>query len=145
MINAAIVGLGRWGQNLVNSIQGKSDKIRIVAGVTRTREKAAGYAKRQDFPLYDNYGKVLVSPRVEAIVLATPHSQHAVQIIAAAKAGKHVFTEKPFALTRQDAAACIKACANNNVTLAVGYNWRFQPALQEIKRMLDAGRHPACA
>ena len=105
MINAAIVGLGRWGQNLVNSIQGKSDKIRIVAGVTRTLEKAVDYAKQQDFPLYDNYGKVLADPGVNAIVLATPHSQHAEQIIAAAKSGKHVFTEKPFALTRQDAEA----------------------------------------
>ncbi|MEO7726700.1 MAG: Gfo/Idh/MocA family oxidoreductase [Burkholderiales bacterium] len=140
MINAAIVGLGRWGQNLVDSIQGKSDKIRIVAGVTRTLEKAAAYAKRQDFPLYDNYGKILVNPRIDAIVLATPHSQHAGQIIAAAKSGKHVFAEKPFALTGEDAAACVDACASHNVTLAVGYNWRFQPALQEIKRMLADGR-----
>ncbi len=140
MINAAIVGLGRWGQNLVNSIQGKSDKIRIVAGVTRTLGKAVDYAKQQDFPLYDNYGKVLVNPRVHAIVLATPHSQHAGQIIAAAKSGKHVFTEKPFALTRQDAEACVQTCASFQVTLAVGFNWRFQPALQEIKRMLDDGR-----
>jgi predicted dehydrogenase len=140
VINAAIVGLGRWGQNLVDSIQGKSDKIRIVAGVTRTLAKAADYAKRQGFPLFDNYGKVLVDARVHAIILATPHSQHAGQIMAAAKSGKHVFTEKPFVLTTQDATACVEACASHNVTLAVGYNWRFQPALQEIKRMLEDGR-----
>lgn len=140
MINAAIVGLGRWGQNLVNSIQGKSDKIRIVAGATRTVAKAADYAKQQGFPLHDSYGKVLVDPRVNAVVLATPHTRHAEQIIAAAKAGKHVFTEKPFALTRRDAEACVRACADNQVTFAVGFNWRFQPALQEIKRMLDDGR-----
>ncbi len=140
MINAAIVGLGRWGQNLVNSIQGKSDKIRIAAGVTRSVEKAGDYAKRQDFPLQQLYGKILVNPRIDAVVLATPHSQHAAQIIAAAKAGKHVFTEKPFALTQRDAEVCLQACAASQVTLAVGFNWRFQPALQEIKRMLDDGR-----
>lgn len=140
MINAAIVGLGRWGQNLVNSIQGKSGKIRIVAGATRTVAKAADYAKKQDFPLYDSYEKVLADPTIDAIVLATPHTQRVELIVAAAKAGKHVFTEKPLALTLRDAQTCIQACADHKVTLAVGYNWRFQPALQEIRRMLDDGR-----
>ena len=140
MINAAIVGLGRWGQNLVNSIQGKSGKIRIVAGATRTVAKAADYAKKQGFPLYDSYEKVLSDPKIDAIVLATPHTQRVELITAAAKAGKHVFTEKPLALTVQDAQTCLQACAEHKVTLAVGYNWRFQPALQEIRRMLDDGR-----
>ncbi len=140
MINAAIVGLGRWGQNLVNSIQGKSDKIRIAAGVTRTPAKAADYAKQQGFPLYDSYEQLLAERKIHAIVLATPHTQRAELITAAAKAGKHVFTEKPFTLTARDAQACVKACADNRVTLAVGFNWRFQPALQEIRRMLGDGR-----
>ena len=60
--------------------------------------------------------------------------------VAAAKAGKHVFTEKPLTLTLRDAQTCVQACADHKVTLAVGYNWRFQPALQEIGRMLDDGR-----
>ena len=68
------------------------------------------------------------------------HAAHAAQIIAAAKAGKHVFTEKPFTLTASSAQAAVRACADNKVTLAVGYNWRFQPALQEIRNMLDDGR-----
>ncbi|MDB5809550.1 MAG: hypothetical protein JWN94_1672 [Betaproteobacteria bacterium] len=140
MINAAIVGLGRWGQNLVNSIQGKSDKIRITAGATRTVSKAADYAKRQGFPLYDSYQRVLDDPAIDAIIVATPHTQRVEIITAAAKAGKHVFTEKPLALNQKDANACIKACADNKVTFAVGFNWRFQPALQEIRRMLDDGR-----
>ncbi len=137
MINAAIVGLGRWGQNLVNSIQGKSDKIRIVAGATRTVSKAADYAKQQGFALHGAYEKVLADPKIDAIIVATPHTQRVEIIAAAAQAGKHVFTEKPLALNRRDAEACVKACADHKVTLAVGYNWRFQPALQEIKRMLD--------
>lgn len=141
MINAAIAGLGRWGQNLVNSIQGKSDKIRIVAGTTRTlAQAAADYANKQGFPLYDSYEKILADPKVDAIVVATPHTQRVELIVAAAKAGKHVFTEKPLTLTTRDAETCVKACADNKVTLAVGYNWRFQPALQEIRRMLDDGR-----
>ncbi|MEI6598663.1 MAG: Gfo/Idh/MocA family oxidoreductase, partial [bacterium] len=140
MINAAIIGLGRWGQNLVNSIQDKSGTIRVIAGATRTVIKAADYAKQQGFPLYDSYQKVLADPKVDAVIVATPHTQRVEIITAAANAGKHVFTEKPLALHKADADACIRACADNNVTLAVGYNWRFQPALQEIKRMLTDGR-----
>jgi predicted dehydrogenase len=140
MINAAIVGLGNWGQNLVNSVQGKSDKIRFVAGATRTVAKAKDYAAHQGFPLYDDYAKVLADPAIDAIVLATPHTQHARQVIAAAEAGKHVFTEKPFSLTLKGARAAVRACAEHGVTLAVGFNWRFQPALLEIKRMLEDGR-----
>ena len=140
MINAAIVGLGRWGQNLVNSIQGKSDKIRIAAGATRTVSKAADYAKQQRFPLYDSYQKVLADPKIDAIIVATPHTQRVEIISAAAEASKHVFTEKPLALNQHDGDAIIKVCAAHNVTLAVGFNWRFQPALQEIRRMLADGR-----
>jgi predicted dehydrogenase len=65
---------------------------------------------------------------------------HSEQIVAAARAGKHVFTEKPLGLTSEDSAAAVEACAEHKVTLAVGYNWRFQPALQEIARMLADGR-----
>ena len=105
MIRAAIVGLGRWGQNLVASVQGKSDAIRFVAGATRTAEKAQSFAGKHGFPLYENYEKLLADPAIDAVVLATPHTLHAGQIIAAAKARKHVFAEKPFALALRDAEA----------------------------------------
>ena len=140
MIRAAIIGVGRWGQNLVNSVQGKSDVIRFTAGATRTLSKAEAYASEKGFPLYDSYEKALADPDIDAVVLATPHTQHAEQVVAAAKAGKHVFTEKPLALTRASARAATQACARAKVTLAVGYNWRFQPALLEIRRMLEDGR-----
>jgi len=140
VIRAAIVGLGRWGQNLVASVQGRSDAIRFVAGATRTPEKAQGFADKHGFPLHDRYEKLLADPAIDAMVLATPHSFHAEQIIAAAGARKHVFVEKPFALASRDARAAVRACAENKLTLAIGYNWRFQPALQEIKVMLADGR-----
>lgn len=140
MIRAAIIGLGRWGRNLVDSVHGKSDAIRFVAGALRDVAKARDYAREKGFPLHDSYEKALADPNVDAVVLATTHTRHAEQIIAAARAGKHVFTEKPLALTAKSAVAALRACAKAGVTLAVGYNWRFQPALQEIRRMLDDGR-----
>src|SRR5688500_18812449 len=139
MISAAIVGLGKWGQNLVNSVQGKSEKIRFTTGVLRHPENAREYAERQGIALTSDLDKVLADPAIDAIVLATPHTVHAEQILAAAQAGKPVFTEKPFTLTSRDAADALRVAAKNNVTIGVGFNWRFQPALQEIRRMLDDG------
>lgn len=140
MIRAAVIGMGLWGQNLVNSVQGKSDAIRFVAGATRTPAKAADFAARQGIRMMESYAAVLADPDIDAVVLATPHSQHTDQIIAAAEAGKPVFTEKPLGLTAADSARAVAACAARGVTVAVGYNWRYQPALQEIRRMLDDGR-----
>jgi predicted dehydrogenase len=140
MINAAIVGLGRWGQNLVNSVQGKSDTIRFVAGVLRHPENAREYAERNGLTLHSDLGAVLADPAIDAIVLATPHTVHAEQLRAAIEAGKPVFTEKPFTLSSQDAQEVTRLAAERNVVVGVGYNWRFQPALQEIRAMLDDGR-----
>jgi len=140
MIDAAIVGLGRWGQNLVNSVQGKSDKIRFIVGVVRNPEKTLPYAHQHGLALRSDFSSVLDDPVIDAIVLATPHTVHAEQVLAAIRAGKPVFTEKPFTLTSQDAAEAVQLGQQKKVTVGVGFNWRFQPALQEIRRMLEDGR-----
>jgi len=140
MIRAAIVGIGTWGQRLVSSVQGESDAIRFVAGATGTPSKVLDFSKKLNFRLEKNYEDLLKDPAVDAVVLATPHSMHCAQIVAAAHAGKHVFVEKPLGLEREAAERAIAACAAKNVVLAVGYNWRFQPALREIKAMLGDGR-----
>jgi predicted dehydrogenase len=121
-------------------VQGKSSLIRFTTGTTRTPEKAAGFAGQHDIAMAPDYAAVLADPAVDAVVLATPHSQHSAQRVGAACAGKAVFTEKPLGLDRADTVAAVKACADHKVTLAVGYNWRFQPALQAVKAMLDDGR-----
>lgn len=140
MIRAAIVGLGRWGQNLVECTQGKTDRIRFTTGVARTPDKARAFATRHGLALAGDYAAALADPEIDAVVLATPHTQHAEQVVAAARAGKHVFTEKPFTLTKASAEAAVRACAEAGRVLAVGFNWRYQPALQEIRRMLQEGR-----
>ncbi len=139
MISAAIVGLGTWGRHLVTSVQGTSSLIRFTKGTTATPAKAAGFAAAHGIALRETYEDVLRDPDVDAIVLATPHTQHTAQIDAAARAGKAVFCEKPLGLSQASAAAAIRECAQRGVTCAVGYNWRFQPALREIKRQVDDG------
>ena len=140
MIDAAIVGLGGWGRNLVNHVQGKSPKLRFVAGCTRSLAKARAFADEKSLRLFGDYAEALNDPSIDAVVLATPHSAHAEQVMQAARAGKHVFCEKPFTLSRASAEEAIRTCARHQVTLSVGYNWRYQPALQEVLRMIADGR-----
>jgi len=139
MLRAAIIGLGTWGQHLVRSVQGASPVIQFVAAATRTPEKARGFAQEHGLRMLPRYEDALADPDIDAVVLATPHTQHTDQIVAAAEAGKHVFTEKPLGVDAASAERAARACAEKGVTLGVGYNWRFQPALQAIRRMIEDG------
>src|SRR5262245_37489609 len=122
MINAAIVGLGWWGRTIVESAEG-SDQIRFAAGATRTvSPEVTAFAEAQRLTLADSYEALLRDPSIQAIVLATPHSMHTDQVIAAAQAGKHVFCEKPFALHKADAEQAVRATERAGVTLGLGYN-----------------------
>jgi predicted dehydrogenase len=140
VINAAIVGLGWWGKTLVESVQGASQEIQFVAGVARTHtDELKAFAAANRLTLDDRYEKALADPRVQAVVLATPHSLHAEQVIAAAKAGKHVFCEKPFALTRADAETAVAATTKAGVTLGLGYNRRFHPEMIRLRNQIKSG------
>ena len=139
MIRAAIIGLGSWGQHLVRNVQGISSTIQFTAFATRTPAKAAEFAAANGLRMLENYEAALADPDIDAVVLATPHRQHTDQIVAAAAAGKHVFSEKPLGVNAAEAARAAQACADASVTLGVGYNWRYQPALREIRRLIDDG------
>jgi hypothetical protein len=93
VIRAAQVGLGWWGKTLVESVQHVSPDIQFVAAVSRSQpDDQKQFAADQKLTLYKTYEEVLADPRVDAVVLATPHSLHSPQVIAAATA-KHVFCE----------------------------------------------------
>ena len=139
MLNCAIIGLGRWGQVLVDSVQGKSDKISFVRGVTRTPSKVQDYARAQGFPLSADYADALGDPSVAAVVLATPHTQHAEQMSAATKAGKHIFVEKPFTLDKASAQTSVDAAQRAGLVLALGHNRRFLPPVIEMKKRIERG------
>lgn len=139
MLRAAIYGAGHWGTRLIESVQGNSGKIGFVAAVTRNLAYKRALAERFGLTLTDSYRQVLADRAIDAVVLATPHSQHAGEIIAAAKAGKHVFCEKPCTLTRGDAQAAIVACQAAGITLHVGFNRRYAPAYVDMTRRITAG------
>src|SRR5262249_1511161 len=88
-IRAAQVGLGWWGKTLVESVQGVSPDIQFVAAVSRSQvDDHQQFAAAQKLTLYKTYEEVLADKNVDAVVLATPHSLHSPQVVAAAKAKK---------------------------------------------------------
>jgi predicted dehydrogenase len=138
MINAAIIGLGWWGKIHLAAAQ-KSTRLRYVHGVSKEMDAAVPLAETYGFTLSDDLDRALADPRVQAVVLATPHSLHTDQVVRVAAAGKPVFCEKPFALKRTDAERSVAACAKAGVALGVGTNKRFWPSMVELRRVVASG------
>jgi predicted dehydrogenase len=139
MIDAAIVGLGRWGETLVEAVQGKSGGLRFTRAVSRDPNAHRDFAARHGLELAADLATALSDPGIDAVVLATPHSLHCAQIVAAAAAGKHIFCEKPLCLTKAEAARAIAACEGAGVVLGVGTDKRFFPAIRELARLAATG------
>jgi predicted dehydrogenase len=139
MIDIAVIGLGRWGKNIVEAVQGKSARLRVLRGVTKEPELARDFAAAKGFELSTDIDEAIRDPRVRAVFLATPHSLHVAQISAVAAVGKPVWCEKPLALTLAQARRAIDACAQARVPFALGNNKRCFPCMRELKRIVAAG------
>src|SRR5215472_1081348 len=136
MIDAAVIGLGRWGKNIVEAVQGKSNRLRIIRGVSKEPELVRDFATTKGFELSTEFEAAVADPRVRAVFLATPHSLHVGQISAVAAAGKPVWCEKPLALARAQAEHAIAATKKAGVPFALGNNKRCFPCMRELKRVV---------
>ncbi|MDB5955444.1 Gfo/Idh/MocA family oxidoreductase [Ramlibacter sp.] len=139
MIQAALIGFGWWGKNIARAVQGQSTLLRFARVVSKETERDGPLAAQLGMQLSANFEDVLADPAIQAVVLATPHSLHADQIVAAARAGKHVFCEKPLALTHADAKRAAQACTAHGLVLAVGQNKRFWPAMVKLREIAASG------
>jgi len=139
MIKAAVIGLGRWGQTLLGSVQGKSDRVRFVHAVSKEPELARDIVARHGVRLSTDLADALADPEVEAVWLATPHSLHVQQVQAVTATGRPVWCEKPLALSRADAQRAVDACRAAGVPLGSGNNKRCFASMRELKRVLDSG------
>jgi predicted dehydrogenase len=139
MTDAAIVGLGRWGRTLVDAVQGKSDKLRFTHAVSRDPDRVRDLAATYQVKILPTLDAALGEPGIDAVVLATPHSQHVREILAAAEAKKPVFCEKPLALSKDEALHAIAACRGAGIVLGAGTDKRFFPAMQELARLAADG------
>ena len=140
MINVAIAGLGWWGQTLVESVSGDSDKFRFVAGVDPfATDKTKEFTELHNMQLMSELDEALADPKIDAVVLATPHSLHTEQVVAAAAAGKHVFCEKPFALHKAEAEQSVAATDAAGVVLGLDYNRRLHPEMVKLRDRIESG------
>ena len=137
MVRAAVAGLGWWGKHIVRRMAG-SEVVRITTAV-ETNPAHAPFAREHGLQFRASLEEVLADPGIDAVILATPHSLHTEQLLAAAAAGKHVFCEKPLALTRADAERSVAACARAGVVLGIGHERRYEPGMVEITRLVREG------
>jgi predicted dehydrogenase len=135
-MNVACIGMGWWSDVLADAIK-RSGKLNIVSCFSRSAEKRQAFARKYGCRAAGAYEEILADKKIEAIVNTTPNSVHRETTIAAAKAGKHVFLDKPIANTIQDARAITDACRKAKVVLALGYQRRRESHFRWIKENLD--------
>ena len=134
-LRVAWIGVGWWGNVLADAAV-RAGTLKIVGGTARSADKRTAFAAKYGARDHATLDAVLADAEVEGVVIATPHSVHAEQIVAAARAGKHVFVDKPFTLAVADARRATEACRQAGVVLAVGHQRRKHPAHRALKRML---------
>lgn len=139
MLNAAIIGLGWWGKILTQTLAA-SDKVTVVKLADVDAEGGAAFAAEHGIGFTTDFEAVLTDDGVDAVILATPHSLHEQQIIAAANAGKHVFCEKPFCLNRESALRAMAAIEKAGVKVAIGHERRFEPPIMDAMALARDGK-----
>ncbi|HLI22218.1 MAG TPA: Gfo/Idh/MocA family oxidoreductase [Stellaceae bacterium] len=135
----AYIGTGWWGMELAKNSLALKDMIEIAGCCTLVDKEAASFQAQFGGKRFPRYEDALADPAVDAVLLATPHSLHAQQIIAAAKAKKNVFVEKPMTLTVESGREAAKACEEAHVALGIGHNRRYSQVARKMKAMVESG------
>ena len=138
-VRAAVAGLGWWGRQITRSLAASAE-MQVVRAADPALEAHESFAREHGLALTASLERVLADPAVEAVILCTPQDLHAEQTLAAARAGKHVFCEKPLAMRRADAAAMVAACKDAGLVLGVGHERRFEPAMRRLRALAREGR-----
>ena len=141
LVNIGVIGLGRMGRLYAQMLATQVSGARLYA-VAEVSEQARSQATSElavAHAFADAY-ELLALPGLDAVVIATPTSTHHDPVIAAAKAGKAIFCEKPLALTLEETGSMVEAIANAQVPLQVGFMRRFDAAYQRAKTLIDDGQ-----
>lgn len=138
-VRVALVGLGWWGRKIAVTVK-DSREIQIVRAVEVDPEAAASFRVAHDIPVGESFAEALMDPQIEAVLLVTPHAMHEAQIAEAVRAGKHVFCEKPLALTRVGAEHAVSLCREAGLVLGMGHERRFEPPIADMLMAAAEGR-----
>lgn len=137
-VGVAIVGLGFWGSVLAEAAA-RTPAIELVTCVSRRPDQAEAFADRFGCQGLSTLEQALAQPEVEGVILTTGNPEHAEGIVAAARAGRHVFVEKPITNTLDEAYRAAEIAAEAGIVLAVGHEFRRTGAARAVKRLLDEG------
>jgi predicted dehydrogenase/threonine dehydrogenase-like Zn-dependent dehydrogenase len=145
-IGYVLVGAGAFGTSmLVPQMDKRKDRFDLRGVVSRDAVRGGNFARQRQLEiLASDLGEVLKRPDIGMVVVATRHDQHAAQAIEALQAGKHVFVEKPLALTwdELDAVRSAYAARTKPALLMVGFNRRFAPAAVALQKELEGRSAP---
>jgi predicted dehydrogenase len=139
MLNVAVAGVGWWGRTIVGFLR-TSTKLRAIMLVDPASDAAAPFAAEAGLPLVGSLDDALAQREVQGVILCTPHTLHCSQIVAAARAGKHVFCEKPLAMSREEVVRAISAVEEHRLVLGVGHERRFDTPVLELEKLVADGR-----
>jgi predicted dehydrogenase len=135
----ASLGLGWWSDVLAEAISRSNGRIEITSCFTRSPDKREKFSKKFNCRNALSLEEILEDPSIDGIINTTPNHAHLETTRAAAKAGKHVFLDKPIANNISDAKAITKVCEEENVVLSVGYQRRRESHFRWIKNNIDSG------
>lgn len=129
-------GIARWQADQLKKVSGTE-----VAAAADPSEPALEQFKKQFNPphVFKDWRKMLALPGLDAVSICTPNKLHCLPTIAALKAGKHVLVEKPMAMNAGEAQAMVAAARKAKRLLQIGFQWRFTPAAQLLRRRVASG------
>ena len=138
MLGIGIIGAGVFGENHAKAIAETSGAT-LVAASRRNSEELRKFTFRHKIHGYSNYHELLQNQDVDAVIIATPHQDHARIAIAAAASGKHILLEKPMATSLADCNRIIDSAKAARVTLMIGHTMQFMRPSRVAKEIIDSG------
>jgi predicted dehydrogenase len=137
-VKVGIVGLGRWAKVLTRAAA-KSDELKIVAAYSRSDEKRQAFASELGVPAASSMADMLSDPEIRGVILTVPNEQHLPVAAEVAKAGKHVYTEKPIASTLEEGLEIEALQRTYGITVTVGHSARLMAGIRKIRAAIEGG------
>ena len=141
-LGVALVGLGYYSTDLLAPALQQTKHCYLAGIVTGTPSKAEAWKRKYNIPdkniyNYQQYDSIANNPDIDVVYVVLPPSMHKEYTIRAASAGKHVWCEKPMALTEKECQEMIDACRKNKRSLAIGYRLQHEPNTQQWRHLVD--------
>jgi predicted dehydrogenase len=137
-LTCGVIGIGWWGTQMLNHIIASKD-FKILTVYDPSREAAKQAARKSGCAIAGSADELIKDQDIECVFIFSPNDSHLQYTVAAARAGKHIFLEKPISNTVTEAEDIVRVCRDMKVILAVGHNVRHYAIFQRAKEIIDEG------